>query len=273
MGLTQALILGVLQGATEFVPISSSGHLVIVPWLLGWGQPSLLFDTTVHWGTLLAVVVYFRRDLWELFTAWLKTIRERSLADPKGRLAWLLLLGNIPAGLMGLFLKDFFESLFADPLSTARFLLVTGTILALSEWMGKRNREVESMGWVDALAIGVAQGAAILPGISRSGATIAAGLWFGMGREAAARFSFLLSVPIVFAAGMLKLKDAFEVGFVPGEGWTLALGFLAAAVSGYLCIHYLLEFLRRRSLYVFAVYCWLAGLFAIIVFVTRAQVM
>ena len=259
MDIVQAISLGLVQGVSEFVPISSSGHLVLVPWLLGWPQPGLVFDTVVHWGTLVAVLAYFGRDFMALASAWGRSLASRNLGEPEARIAWLIIVGTVPAAVMGYVGEDFFESLFAAPAWVAALLLVTGLILALSEWLGKRQKEPHQLTFLDSLIIGIAQGCAIAPGISRSGATMAAGLFLGLKREAAARYSFLLATPIIFGAGLLKLLDLFKVGNVATHLPPLILGFLAAALSGYLCIRFLLTYLQRGRLYAFAIYCWLAG--------------
>jgi undecaprenyl-diphosphatase len=259
MDVIQAIILGLVQGVSEFVPISSSGHLVLVPWLLGWPQPGLVFDTVVHWGTLVAVLAYFWRDLIALAGAWGRSLASRDLSEPEARIAWLIVVGTLPAMLMGYVGENFFESLFAAPAWVAGFLLVTGLILALSEWLGKRHKEPHQLTFLDSIIIGIAQGCAIAPGISRSGATMAAGLFRGLKREAAARYSFLLAIPIIFGAGLLQLLDLFEMGNATTHLPPLILGFLAAAISGYLCIRFLISYLQRGRLYVFAIYCWLAG--------------
>jgi undecaprenyl-diphosphatase len=259
MDIIQAIILGFVQGASEFVPISSSGHLVLVPWLLGWPQPGLVFDTVMHWGTLVAVLVYFWHDFMALVSAWGRSLVSRNLGEPEARIAWLIIVGTVPATLMGYVGKDFFESLFAAPAWVAGFLLVTGLILALSEWLGKRRKEPHQLTFLDSIVIGIAQGCAIAPGISRSGATMAAGLFCGLKREAAARYSFLLATPIIFGAGLLKVLDLFEMGNATAHLPPLVLGFLAAALSGYLCIRFLLSYLQQGKLYTFAIYCWLAG--------------
>ena len=269
MNIIQALVLGIVQGATEFAPISSSGHLVLVPWLLDWPEPGLVFDTIVHWGTLLAILAVFWRDIVALATAWARSLVERSLEPTEARLAWLIIVGTLPAALMGFLCQDFFESLFSSPGWVAALLLVTGGILALSERLGKRRRSLDDLGWLDSVLIGLAQGLAIAPGISRSGATIAAGLLRGVKREAAARYSFLLATPIIFGAGLLQLTELFQAGAVGAQLPSLIVGFLAAAISGYLCIKLLLAYLQRGRLYVFAAYCWLAGGVSLIIFLMR----
>lgn len=269
MTIIQAIILGLLQGATEFLPISSSGHLVLVPWLLGWDKASLTFDTIVHLGTLVAVVIYFQRDIWQITRGVLVTLQQRNLADPDGRLGWLIALGCVPAALFGLLLEDFFESLFGAPLIVSCLLLITGLILLLSEKISQRLRQLEGIGVKDSLLIGLAQAAAIAPGISRSGATIAAGLALNIDREAAARFSFLLALPIILGAGLLKLKDTLAEGVTSSEIGILVIGFVVAAVSGYACIYFLLAYIRRHSLYIFTAYCWLFGIFCLIMVFVR----
>jgi len=253
-----ALVLGIVQGATEFLPVSSSGHLVLVPWLLGWPAPGLAFDAFLHLGTIVAVIAYFWRDLLSLAAAWLRSLRDRSLAgSPQRRVAWLILLGTVPAAVAGLLLEGFFEELFANPAAVGVFLLVTAALLTASERWGRQERRAEEMTWLDGLLVGASQAIAIAPGLSRSGATIAAGLWRGLTRPVAARYSFLLSVPIVVGAGLLqtrKLLDGIGVQWLP-----LAAGFLASTVVGYLCIHFLLAFLQRGRLYGFAIYCAAAG--------------
>lgn len=265
MDIIQAIVLGLLQGATEFIPVSSSGHLVLVPWLLGWESPGLVFDTVVHWGTLVAVLAYFWRDWLALIGAWLRGLVHWDWRDPQARLMWLLLAGTIPAALFGFLLEDFFESLFGEPAWVAFFLLVTAALLTLSERLGSSLRQTADLGWSDALVIGLAQAAAIAPGISRSGATMAAGLFRGLERTVAARFSFLLSTPIIFGAGLLQLMDLAEAADPAAQVPALVVGFLAAAASGYVCIWALLRYLQRGKLYPFAVYCAWVGLSCLIV--------
>ena len=252
MDIIQAIILGIVQGATEFIPVSSSGHLVLVPWLLGWQSPGLVFDTAVQWGTLVAVLAYFWREWWQLITAWLRGLFRWDWRDPQARLMWLLVVGSIPAAVIGYLLEDFFESLFGEPLWVSLFLLVTAGLLALSERLGRRTREIDDLGWLDALLIGLGQAAAIAPGISRSGATMAAGLLRGVKRPAAARFSFLLATPIILGAGLLQLSDLLDAPDPLAQVPSLAAGFLAAAISGYACIWGLLRYLQRGKLYLFS---------------------
>ncbi len=272
MTLLQALLLGLLQGATEFLPVSSSGHLVLVPWLLGWPIPGISFDAMVHWGTLVAVVGYFWRDWWAMARGALRGLRARSLADPHARLLALLLLATVPGALAGALLEEFFEGMFARPVAAAAFLLTTAGILSAASFGGPplpSRRSLEALSWPDALAVGVAQALAILPGISRSGATIAAGLGCGMSRETAARFSFLLATPIILGAGAMELLDLVRAGTLAAEAPFLAVGFLTALASGLGAIHFLLAYVRRRSLYPFALYCALMGILGLAVALAR----
>jgi undecaprenyl-diphosphatase len=265
MDILQAFLLGVLQGATEFFPVSSSGHLVLVPWLLGWTSPSLAFDTVVHWGTALAVVAYFWRDWLSLIGAAFHSLRHRSLADPQARLFWLILLGTIPAVLAGWRLEDFFTRMFARPVAAAAFLLVTAALLTASERLSHGKRDLNPMAWPDALVVGLAQALAIFPGISRSGATIAAGLARGLKRGSSARFSFLLATPIILSAGLLQVVDLAQNGDLAAQAPALAVGFVSAGVVGFGCIRFLLRYLQRRRLYPFAIYCAAMGIACLLV--------
>jgi undecaprenyl-diphosphatase len=277
VNLFQAFFLGILQGATEFLPVSSSGHLVLVPWLLGWSASGLAFDAVVHWGTALAVVAYFWRDWVSLVQAVSRSIQpplRRLSAKPsqgsaEARLAWLILLGTLPAALIGYLLEDFFEGMFARPVAVAAFLLITAGLLTASEYLGHRQRDLDTLAWPDALLVGLAQALAIFPGISRSGATIAAGLARGLRREPAARFSFLLATPIILGAGLLKVVDLAQMGDLATQIPTLVVGFVAAGVVGFGCIHFLLRYLQRHRLYPFAVYCAVAGVACLLVALAR----
>ena len=267
MSILQAIILGFVQGATEFVPVSSSGHLVLVPWLLGWPAPDLLFDTMVHWGTLVAIFAYFWRDWWILITAWLRGLVRWDWRDPNARLAWLLVIGSIPAAVVGFLFEDWFESLFSKPAWVSFFLLVTAAILLLGEWLSrsKRARNLADVRWHDALVIGLAQTVAIAPGISRSGATMSAGLVRGMDRPAAARFSFLLATPAILGAGLLQLAEFSSVPDPLAQLSFLVAGFLTAMITGYAAIWGLLRYLQRGKLTVFALYCIWFGTSCLIV--------
>lgn len=264
MTLVQALVLGVVQGATEFLPISSSGHLVLVPWLLGWDfdpAAAFVFDVLVQWGTLVAVIIYFRRDLLELLSAAIRgLLGGRPFATEQARLAWLLLLASAPAAFLGILLRERVEAAFESPLAVSLFLLATASLLAFSEWVGGRSRRMPSLAWLDALIIGAAQSLALFPGISRSGATIAGGLSRDLERPEAARFSFLMSVPIMIGAGVIALLDLAQAPDAGAQFQALAAGFVAAAFVGYLAIRWLLRYLSERPLTLFVGYCTAIGL-------------
>jgi len=263
MSIIQAIILGIVQGLTEFLPVSSSGHLVLVPWWLGWENPGLAFDTLLHWGTLLAVLVYFWRDWWEMALAVVNRLRGRA-TDGKDRLFLAIIIGTIPAAVIGYLFDDFFESLFHSPAAVAFFMILTGFLLVFAERWHRTGKTITKLTAVDALIIGFAQALAIAPGISRSGSTIAAGLIRGLDRPSAARFSFLLGTPIIFGAGLFQLKDLTDVGVSGNQPLTLLAGFLAAAIAGFLCIRWLLRYLQNHSLYIFAIWVWIVAALSII---------
>jgi len=269
LDLIQAIILGFVQGATEFIPVSSSGHLVIVPWLLGWEKPSLLFDTMLHWGTLLAIFIVFWRDILVMIRAWFQSIARRSLADPDARIAWFIIVGTLPAVVAALLFEDQLEAMFLNPRGVGFFLLVTAALLFFSEqWTQRRNHEgrlLERMTWLDSIVIGVAQALALFPGISRSGSTIAAGLVRGIQRDQAARFSFLLGTPAFFGAGLLQVVKVMgeDVNLLVGNLAPIVVGFVVSAVTGVIVIRFLLNYLRSHSLYIFSAYCVVLGLLTI----------
>jgi len=271
----KALILGMLQGAAEFLPVSSSGHLVLVPWLLGWESPGLAFDAVVHWGTALAVVVYYWRDWVEIVRSVLNSMRIQSirrqglLMDGQARLGWLIILGAIPAAVLGYFLDDFFERLFDQPAAAAGFLLITALLLVASERLGRPSRNVAEMNWLDALVVGIAQALAIFPGVSRSGATIAAGLTRGLQRDLAARYSFLLGTPVILGAGLFKVVGLAQAGSLAADWPSLLVGFVVSGVVGFGSIHLLLSYVRERRLYPFAAYCAAFGVFCLVVVLVR----
>lgn len=248
-----AVTLGVVQGLGEFLPISSSAHLILVPWLFGWPDPGLTFDIALHFGTLVAVLVYFGRDLLRLVLA---APRPRT---PDGRLAWLLLLGAIPGGIAGVLLDDLAEQVLRAPLLIACMLALMGLVLLVADRLGRHDRELHDIGLLDALLIGGAQALAIVPGVSRSGITIAVARARGLERGAAARFSFLLGAPLIAGAALFKLPDLLAA---PGalNGSFLA-GVVTAGVVGGLSIAFVLSYLRRAGLELFVVYrLLLAGL-------------
>ena len=264
MTIFQSIILGIVQGITEFLPISSSGHLVIVPYLLGWQIPAserFVFDVLVQVATLVGVFAYFWRDIVAIVAAVLRgLVRARPFDDPLSRLGWNLVLATIPAGLIGLALKDAIESAFNSPLYTAFFLLVTAVLLIIAERAGRRVFPIEEVGWKSALLIGFFQALAVFPGISRSGATIAGGMVRDLKRPSAARFAFLMSIPIMLAAGLLASLDLAGTPHLMTMLPVFIPGFITAAIVGYISIAWLLSYLTRHPLYVFAIYCILVSL-------------
>ena len=255
----QALVMGVVQGLTEFLPVSSSGHLIIVPWLFGWNDPfisSLAFTVMIHLGTLAALLVYFAPDWQRLIPAGLAALRDRSLdADPDRRLALLIATATVPAAVVGAVLSDAVEERFRQVGLVATMLVVGAAILWIADRTGRRDRSISGLTFPIAFGIGAAQAIALIPGISRSGISISAGLFAGLDREAAARFSFLMATPITAGAGVFELRRLLtgEAG-VSVELVPLAVGMLSAYVAGLFAISALLRFLRSRSTAVFVVY-------------------
>ena len=265
----QAIILGIVQGLTEFIPVSSSGHLVLVPHFLGWqlaGPQVFVFDVLVQWGTLFAVFVYFWHDLVNIARAFFRSLfKGRPFAEHDACLGWYLILATIPAVVMGLLFKDKIETAFNSAHATGFYLLLTAVLLVVAEKVGHRNRRMEELSWWDALWIGLAQVLALLPGVSRSGSTIAGGMTRHFDRASAARFSFLMSVPVMLGAGILALDDLFHLPGMDGLLLPLLLGFFTAMIAGYIAIHWLIAYLSHHSLYVFAIYCTVLGMLVIMI--------
>jgi len=268
MTLLQSIILGIVQGLTEFLPISSSAHLVLVPHLLGWKIPAneaFIFDVLVQVATLVAVFAYYWADVRDILAGMWSALRQgQLLANPQARLGWNIVVATIPAGIIGLLLKDEVEAAFNSPTITAVFLLGTAALLFFAERFSKQNQPIERITWIDAVFIGFYQAIAIFPGISRSGSTITGGMARGLSRPAAARFAFLMSMPIMLAAGLLAGKDLISM---PELGSLLPVfipGFIASAVTGYLAIRWLLGYLVRHSLAVFSIYCTALALLVLI---------
>lgn len=257
--IAQAIIMGLVQGLTEFLPISSSGHLILVPALLGWDDPfieSLAFSVMLHVATLLALLIYFRADWFRLIPAGLAALRDRSFrGDPDRRLAWMLALSTIPAVIAGLLLNDAIETTFREPRLVAVTLVIGAAILWLAERVGRRSTPIVGLGFRAALGIGAAQALALVPGISRSGISISAGLFAGLDRESAARFSFLMATPITAGAGIWEIRK-----LVSGESGVdvaiepLVFGMIASLLAGLVAIAGLLRFLRSHSTGIFIAY-------------------
>ncbi|MBR2666453.1 undecaprenyl-diphosphate phosphatase [Methanobrevibacter sp.] len=266
MDIIQGIIIGIVQGLTEFLPVSSSAHLVFIQNILGV-ESSLAFDTFLHLGTLIAVLWFFRYDIYKMLKSWWLSLgdilqgrfTEGFKEDPYKRLAWYVILATIPVGIVGVLFEDSVDALFSGALYVpAFFLFVTGTILYLSQRMTSGNINYDNITKKEALFMGLGQACAILPGLSRSGTTIAAGLTIGLDKEFAAKFSFILSIPAIFGAFILQLKDigsAMDANFLP-----VFLGFIAAIISGYMAIKWMLDLIQNKSLDIFSYYCWAVGI-------------
>jgi undecaprenyl-diphosphatase len=270
----QALVMGIVQGLTEFLPVSSSGHLIIVPWLFGWTDPfltSLAFSVMLHLGTLIALLVYFRHDWLRLIPAGLATIRDRSFkGDPDRKLAWLLVAATIPAAIVGALFSDFFETQVREIGLVAVTLVVGGVILWIADHVGPRTKTVDDVTFPVAVGIGVAQTIALVPGISRSGISISAGRFAGLDRESAARFAFLMATPITAGAILFEGRKLVtgEAG-VAVEVVPLIVGLVASLVSGVIAIRFMLGYLRTRSLDVFVLYRFILAAVVLIVWLAR----
>ncbi|MBK8903047.1 MAG: undecaprenyl-diphosphatase UppP [Anaerolineaceae bacterium] len=262
MSIIEALIIGIIQGATEFLPISSSGHLVLLPEVFNMTNPDLTLIGLVHAGTLLAVLIYFRQDLWNIVTAVLRGLPQRQpFAEADARLGWLIVVGSIPVGIIGLLFADFFEEVFSSPATAAGFLLVTAVLLVIGERLLSGKKELAQMTWTDAVVVGLFQMIALFPGVSRSGSTIVGGLARGLDRPTAARFSFLLGIPAILAAGLQAILEIFSVNGRDFSTAVYVVSFIAAGVTGYACIHWLLTWVKKHTLYGFAAY---VALFSVI---------
>jgi undecaprenyl-diphosphatase len=264
----QAFILGIVQGLTEFLPVSSSGHLVLAPYWFGWEIPheqAFIFDVLVQMGTLVAVFVYFWGDVVAITRAVVTGLWQRKpLVDPYARLGWQVFVATLPAGVGGLMIKGLIEQVFGSVGATAVFLLLTAVLLLLAERVGKQTRAVDHLTWADALIIGFFQLMAVFPGVSRSGSTIVGGMARNLERAAAARFSFLMSIPILLAAGVLSLFDLANLSGVGEFLPQVLVGFVTAAVVGYLSIRWLLGYLARRPLLGFAGYVSVAAVLTLL---------
>ncbi len=266
MDLIQIFALAVLQGLTEFLPISSSAHLILLPIIAGWQDQGLAFDVAVHVGTLSAVVMYFRKTLYTLSVDWLQSLQQRTLIG-ESRLAWAVLLGTIPVGLAGLLLGEVIENHLRSPLVIAITTVMFGLLLGWADWQGKQQRDEHSLKASDILFIGIAQALALIPGTSRSGITITAGLILGLNRQAAARFSFLLSIPVIFLAGSLKTKELVEAG-LDTDWFAILVGVGISAISAYLCIHLFLKLIEKIGMWPFVLYRLILGLILFQLFIS-----
>lgn len=269
--LIEAVFLGIVQGLTEFLPVSSSGHLVLGQYFLGLDPErfGLSFDVALHMGTLLAVVAFFRRDLIRMAHAFLRSLTGyRDLTNPDQRLAYLILAATIPAALIGFLFEGFIESQTRLPWVVVFNLVFVGVLFIVAEVVGKRSRLASKLGFWEAVGIGLAQASALVPGVSRSGATITLGLFLGLRREEAARFSFLMSVPIIAGAGALQLSEVISEGMTAFETLIFGAGFVSSAAVGYLAIKFFISYIANHSLRAFAYYRFgLAALVAVLLVV------
>jgi len=263
MDLLQIAVLALVQGLTEFLPISSSAHLILVPILTDWTDQGLAFDVAVHVGTLVAVVAYFRSELSAMTGAWIRSWRGQ--LNPEGRLAWGVLLGTVPAGLAGLLFNDLIAQHLRSPLVIATTTVLFGLLLWWSDVQGARTRDEHSLSWRDVLIIGCAQALALIPGTSRSGITMTAGLALGLSRDSAARFSFLLSIPIIVLAGGWETLKLVQQPAATHWG-ALATGVALSALSAYLCIHLFLSLINRIGMLPFVIYRLLLGAVLFVLF-------
>lgn len=254
--LLQAIILGIVQGLTEFLPVSSSGHLLLGQYFLGLDQDrfGLSFDVALHLGTLVAVVSFFWRDLLRMGLAFLRSFRHRDMMDRDQRMAYLVIASTVPAALVGFLFEDFFEDTVRSPWVVVFNLVLVGVLFIVGEAVGTRSREASKLTFREAVGIGFAQAAALVPGVSRSGATMTLGLFLGLRREEAARFSFLMSVPIIAGAGGLQLGKVIAEGMSPFDTLLFVAGFISSAVVGYLAIRFFISYVVNHSLRAFAYY-------------------
>ena len=258
MSILQAIVLGLVQGATEFAPVSSSGHLILVPWMFGWGaigDPDLQksFDVALHMGTLLGALIYFRNDVARYLRAWFRSIVTRRMTTPDERIAWALVIGTIPGAIVGALFEDLIQGELGAPWLIAVMLVSFGIPLVVVDRLARSDRAFDSIGPKDGLLLGTAQALALQPGVSRSGVTMTAARAMGLDRESAARFSFLLSLPIIAGAGAYKAVDLAQSGF-QGYAAEFVAGMAASALSGFVVIWGLLRYLRRHDFTVFLAY-------------------
>jgi undecaprenyl-diphosphatase len=265
MTVTQAIVLGALQGTTEFLPISSSAHLILAPWLFGWPDQGLTFDVVLHTATLMAILLYFWKEWLGMIRGLIRTNQSGTEIHGVGtRLLLLLILGTIPAGLAGYLAEHAVETRLRSPLVLSCTLIGVALLLALAERVARKEKDLARVSLADTLVVGLAQALALVPGTSRSGITITAGLFRGLTREAAARFSFLLSAPIIAGAALKKTLELRHVGVTDAERLPLILGFLASATVGYATIRYLLRYLQHNTLYLFIYYRIVLGIVIIL---------
>jgi len=265
MTILQAIIFGAVQGFTEFLPISSTAHLVLLPWFLGWPDPGLSFDVALHLGTLVSLLVYFRAEWIALITSALGLLRGRT-QSPDARTAMMIVGGTIPAALAGALFEDTVENALRNPQVIGAMLILMALALVVAEMVGHRKKTLNEMSWRDAIAIGIAQAVAIIPGVSRSGSTITAGLFLSLKRDAAARFSFYLSAPIIAGAVAKKMVDILRSGLTSDQLTPFIIGIISAGIVGYLAIAFLMRYLQTHNTYLFVVYRIVLGIVVLLAF-------
>ncbi|HTX68157.1 MAG TPA: undecaprenyl-diphosphatase UppP [Thermoleophilia bacterium] len=277
MTVLQAIILGIVQGLCEFLPISSSGHLLLVPWLFNWhfllDNPDLnkTFDVALHLGTFVAVLIYFRREVVRLLAAWFGSIAKRNLADPEAKLAWLLLVSTIPAAIVGVALESFIEDQLGKPWIIAIAMIVFAGFMYLVDHIARLDRDLDALGWGGAFLIGCAQALALCPGVSRSGVTMMAGLLLRFDRESAARYSFLLSIPVIGGAAVYKGIEVATNGLPAGTAVPFLVGVVSAAISGMVAIWFVLAYLKRHNFNLFVIYRIVVGVAVLILIVAGVR--
>ena len=277
MTVLQAIILGIVQGLTEFLPISSSGHLILVPWLFNWHflleNPGLnkTFDVALHLGTFVAVLAYFWREVVRLVVSWVRSIGRRSLAEPEAKLAWLLLVSTIPAALVGVALESFITDQLGKPWIIAVAMIVFACFMYAIDHIAKLDRDLASLGWGGAVLIGIAQALALIPGVSRSGVTMMAGLLLRFDRESAARYSFLMSIPVIGGAAAYKALEVAKDGLPAGTATPFLVGMVSAAVSGLVAIWFVLAYLKRHNFNLFVIYRIVIGVAILILVVAGVR--
>lgn len=272
MSIFEAIILGLVQGLAEFLPISSSGHLALLQHFFEIeGDKVLAFTTMLHFGTLVAVFIVYRKDIWDLIKELGATIKDiftgkglRPNANPTRKLGLMIIVGTIPAAITGLLLNDYVEAVFTSIRLIGVCLIITGTILWFAERVGKNFRDIDRMNYRNAVTIGIFQALALLPGISRSGSTIVGGLLLGLTRELAVKFAFLVSIPAVLGAFILELPEAFDQGFSMELATPIFIGMIVAAISGVIAIKTMIKVVTGKKLFIFSVYTWLVGVAVVI---------
>jgi undecaprenyl-diphosphatase len=261
MNLIHALVLGAFQGFSEILPISSSAHLILIPWFLNWPESGLTFDVALHLGTFIALSIYFRHDIVEMVVSFFSAIKNRSLDTPSRRLPFIIIAATFPAAIVGKLFEDIIEAVFrSSPLLIAGFLIGFGLLLGLVDRFGRKRLTLDQTTAASGMVVGLFQCLALIPGVSRSGITITAGLMLGFSREAAARFSFLLSLPIVAGAALLKTIHLAKVGLPAADLLPMLVGMTVSCITGYISVAFLLRFVQKRSIAPFVWYRIIVGL-------------